>query len=183
MNEKQSGAASAGIIVAIVIVVVAGLAFFLTRNNNPADNGQNTTTPPPPPASMAPAEAPMTAQDSSGQSGKVTLTEVDGHAKVVIEIASAPKDVVQPASINLGTCAAPGSLKYNLNPVVNGRSETSLQPALHFIHGLGQLTVNVHKSESNAAAVSCGEVSDALDAVMNGSVTGSIRSEGTVQIK
>jgi hypothetical protein len=182
-NDKNLGAINVGAVIVVLAIIVIGVVFYLMQNNS-GNTPETNPTPPPPPASMTSAEAPMSAQNNSGQSGKVTLTEVNGQTKVVIEVASGPRGTQQPAYMNLGDCSALGSLKYNLNPVVDGRSETTLQPALHFIHGLGQLTVNVRSSSApNASVISCGTITDALDRAMNGEINGSIRSEGTLEIQ
>ena len=190
MENKNLGAANMVAVLVILVVIGAGLVFALTRNNEPAaennqsaQNSQNNTNT----GAMDRVEVPLAAQNNSGQSGKVTLTDEGGKTKIVIEVASGPAGLAQPAHVHTGTCAKGlGAVKYPLNPVVNGRSETTITPSLHFLHGLGELGINVHKSESEVGTyVSCGDLLPAFNAAMGitgGSVQGAIQSEGTVQI-
>lgn len=184
MNTNDNQAGISTYLAVLVVLIIGAVVFFALQNNNSGQNNQQQQAQNQNQQSMAPAEAPMMAHNSSNQPGTVTLTEVDGSTVVVIDLTPGPKGVEQPAHINLGSCDQIGSLKYNLNPVVDGKSETTLQPALHFIHGLGQLTVNVRKSAAeNMAIISCGPITQALDAVMNAdsdAIRGDLQTEGTL---
>jgi hypothetical protein len=97
--------------------------------------------------------------NNSGESGTATLTEVDGKTKVVLALTGAPKDVVQPAHIHVGSCPGVGAIKYNLTFPKNGVSETILDVNLETIMSEVPLAVNVHKSASEAKTyVACGEI-------------------------
>lgn len=65
----------------------------------------------------------------------------------------------QPAHIHLGSCTATGAVKYPLNAVVNGRSETVLDVGIDELIKASPLYVNVHKSpEELAVTVGCGNI-------------------------
>jgi hypothetical protein len=158
----------------VAIVVVGGAIFFMTGNkeanipasNMPAGNmGQNPNMT----DMKGPIEVVLNAQYGSGQTGKSILTEENGQTKVTIQVTPGPKGLAQPAHIHLGDCTQiPGSIKYNLNDVVDGVSETMLQPPLHFIHGLGTTLINIHKSKAEYGVYSaCGDLTPAFNAAMH----------------
>ena len=72
-------------------------------------------------------------QNGSGQSGKVTLKEVDGKVAVSIFTEGAPQGVSQPAHIHAGSCAALGEIIYPLTNVLNGQSQTELMLGMNAI--------------------------------------------------
>lgn len=188
MINKQSGTANLWAIVLVVALVVGGVAFTLMRNDTsmvgPGEKMESNQNMMNSGAMMGPVEVPLSAQNASGQTGKVTVLEENGQTKVVIEVSSGPKGLAQPAHIHAGDCTSLGSIKYNLNDVVDGKSETVLQPAMHFIHGLGNTAVNIHKSKSElGVSVSCGNLREAFDRANHGDVMQSgMRNEGNVAI-
>lgn len=100
----------------------------------------------------------LSEQNSSGQPGTVTLTEVDGKTLVSIKL-DTPSGVPQPAHIHAGACPTPGTVIYPLTNVVDGLSETVLEVDLATIRSEFPLAVNVHKSETEASVyVSCGDL-------------------------
>ncbi len=101
----------------------------------------------------------LTAQNTSGESGTATFTEVDGKVKVVLALTGAPKDVEQPAHIHMGSCATPGDVKYALTSPKNGASETMLDVSwAKLVEGL-PLMVNVHKSAAESSIYyACGDI-------------------------
>ena len=67
--------------------------------------------------------------------------------------------VSHPAHIHTGSCSVQGGIKWTLNPVVGGRSETTLDVSLQDLVMAMPLYVNVHKSaEELATAISCGDI-------------------------
>lgn len=117
-----------------------------------------TPTPAPTVSSMAPKLIVMAAQNKSGQSGTVTLSEVDGKLKVVISLAG-KNATPEPAHIHLGKCPNPGAVKYPLANVVNGQSETLLDITLSDFLSVGDLAVNVHKSaQAMGTYMACGDI-------------------------
>ena len=103
-------------------------------------------------------------QNSSGQSGRVTVTEDGEQVKVVIEL-DGTGDVAQPAHIHTGSCDTLGDVAYPLSDVVDGRSETMLDTTIEELQdGVtadAGLAVNVHASADDADTyVACGELPD-----------------------
>ena len=103
----------------------------------------------------------MIALNSSGQTGKTTLSDIDGKTKVVVEIISGAENIAQPSHIHIGSCIAPGSILYPLNAVQNGYAETILDVSLETIYSKLPLLVMAHKSKDEAKIfVSCGDLSN-----------------------
>lgn len=74
---------------------------------------------------------------------------------------STPTTTARPAHIHSGTCASTGAVKWALNPVVNGRSETVVDVSLHDLLN-GPYYVNVHKSATELqTTISCGDIKSA----------------------
>lgn len=95
--------------------------------------------------------------NNSGMTGTVTLTSMsDTTTKVVIEMTPASAEA-QPVHIHHGSCGAGlGDHFYDLNDIVNGKSETIVP---HDVHDLtkGDLSINVHKSHTEVSVhVACG---------------------------
>ena len=131
---------------AIVLIAVALIVYFGFREKqNPA----------------APEEILVTldAHNNSGEYGTASLTEENGVAKVVVTLVGAPADLLQPAHIHEGTCAALGAPRYQLKFPLNGESETLLDVSLTQLLEELPLAVNVHKSVAEATEyVSCGNI-------------------------
>ncbi len=150
-----------GAIVVIAILIVGAVIFTMTKKDS------NTTSPNTSANTMTHVELPISAQNNSGQSGKAIFTDVGGKTKVVIEITPGPKGVAQPAHIHAGTCSGLGAVKYTLTDVVDGRSETTLAPVMHFLHGLAPIAINVHKSNTESGIYAgCGDISPSFDQAM-----------------
>jgi len=102
----------------------------------------------------------LKSQNNSGQTGKATLTDMDGKTKVVINIPAGTAGVPQPAHIHVGACPAVGAVKYPLSNVVNGKSETVLDVSFSTLTKELPLGINVHKSGAEAKIyVACGNIS------------------------
>jgi hypothetical protein len=96
--------------------------------------------------------------NNSGESGKATLTPMDGMTKVVINLAGTPEGVAQPVHIHRGTCENLGGVKYPLEEVKNGKSETTVNAKLSDLT-TGDFAINVHKSEKDLSThVACGDI-------------------------
>ena len=145
-----------------ILLVGAGVYYFVaTQRLEPA---------PPPPTPSASGtgdtqqrgrEVPVNlrTQNKSGETGVMSLVDVNGKVEVSIVMTNAPTDAPQPAHIHAGSCPTPGAVKYPLTSVVNGKSETVLDVSLdELLLGL-PLVVNVHKSSSEANVyVACGDI-------------------------
>jgi len=97
--------------------------------------------------------------NGSGQSGTVTLTDIDGDTTVVLTLSGAPTGVDQPAHIHFGSCSNLGSVKYPLSLVRNSRSQTELTDSMDEILANLPFAINVHKSADEVNVyVACGDI-------------------------
>lgn len=100
----------------------------------------------------------LKALNNSGESGKATLTAMDGKTKVVIDLTGAPAGVAQPVHIHHGTCEKLGAPAYPLEAVKNGKSETTIEAKPSDLTA-GDFAINVHKSEKEISTyVACGDI-------------------------
>ena len=105
-------------------------------------------------------------QNDSGQSGEVVFQDVNAQTKIVISTQLKSTEP-QPASIRAGSCSNLGAINYRLNDVVNGNSESTVAPSMHFLHGLGDLAIAVHKSNDEAGiTIACANLKSAFDEEM-----------------
>ena len=96
-------------------------------------------------------------QNNSGQSGTATITEVQGKAKVILNLTGEPSKVAEPAHIHTGSCANLGGVKYPLTDVGNGASQTTLSVSLAQLLS-EPFAINVHKSAQDINVyVACGD--------------------------
>lgn len=104
----------------------------------------------------------FTAQNNSGVSGTATIEDEDGKIKVTLKTKSSVLDLLtpaQPAHIHLGSCANIGGIKYPLNSVVNGKSETMINASLAQLKAELPLAINVHKSaEESNIYITCADL-------------------------
>jgi hypothetical protein len=98
----------------------------------------------------------LTALNNSGEEGKVILSALEAKTLVVISLAGG-SSTPQPAHIHTGGCPEVGAVRYQLENVVNGKSETILnEPLTAVLSGL-PVAVNVHKSvQDTRTYVACG---------------------------
>lgn len=98
-------------------------------------------------------------EGKSGQMGTAVLTGMAGKTKVTLYVSGGTKGVAQPAHIHVGVCPGVGAVKYGLNSVVDGKSETVLNVNIGDFRKMGPLAVNVHKSAAQVGVyVACGEL-------------------------
>ena len=148
------------VIYLVVAVVVYGLVYqFLLKkaykdSNNYSQTNYNQSTPG---AVMKKMVVTLAAENSSGESGTVTLTEDNGKTKVSLTVSGYATSVAQPAHIHVGSCPGVGAVKYPLTNVVNGKSETTIDVTIDQLKAIEPLAINVHKSQAEAGSyVSCG---------------------------
>ena len=107
----------------------------------------------------------LTQRDNSGISGTGTIVDNgDGTSTITIRMTGYPEGSVLPEHIHEGVCSGTvPSVRFPLNDVVNGRSETTVDATLEQL-GSEPLYVNVHESAQNLGrVVACGQ----LEAVKN----------------
>jgi len=106
------------------------------------------------------AEVKLEPQNNSGQSGTATLTKAgDDKTKVVLEVKGGAAGVSQPVHIHKGTCAnLDPKPAFPLSPVVNGKSETTVNASLDSLEK-GGYAINGHKSAQDVKTyVFCGPI-------------------------
>lgn len=101
----------------------------------------------------------LSPQSGSGESGTAKLTKEGDKTKVALSVTGAPAGVTQPAHIHKGTCAQlDPKPAYPLSPVVNGKSETTVNASLDDLQK-GGFAINGHKSAQEVSTyVFCGEI-------------------------
>src|SRR4030042_426943 len=91
-------------------------------------------------------------QNASGETGTVTLTEMDGTVQATLVVSGQPAGVVQPAHIHKGSCPNPGAVAYPLTFPKDGEpSVTSLDVSMADLKAQAPLAVHVHKSVAEAS--------------------------------
>lgn len=147
----------------VIGALVYGAVYYLFLSNK----GSSYTAPPAEldnstqvtPTNTVAMDVILDAQNDSGETGTVTLTEVNGKTKVIVTVQNEPAGASQPAHIHLGACPTPGAVEYPLSNVVNGTSETVLDVDLATIKSKMPLAINVHKSaEEVKVYVACGDL-------------------------
>lgn len=91
----------------------------------------------------------LTAQNDSGLTGAVKLTEVDGKTNVDLQTSGGLLTMTsptEPAHIHSGTCANIGGVKYALSNVIAGSSVTVVDSSLAELKAEFPLAINIHKS-------------------------------------
>lgn len=105
----------------------------------------------------APLVVALEAQGGSGELGTATLVDTAAGLVVTLHLnekATGP----QPAHIHPGSCADPQPTPaYKLSNVVGGKSVTTI-PNETIAKLAGKVSINVHRSMTDFAYVSCGDV-------------------------
>jgi len=97
--------------------------------------------------------------NKSGQLGAAVLEAVGEKTKVTISLVGKKNTEPQPAHIHLGSCPKPDQVKYALNDVINGKSETIVETKMSEIVNSLPLAINVHLSVAEASVItSCGDI-------------------------
>ncbi len=97
---------------------------------------------------------------ASGQSGTAVFESQGDKTKVTLSMVGKARTSPQPAHIHEGECPKPGDVKYPLNNVVNGKSETVIAVKFEDLFTtLLPLAVNVHESvEKSSVYTACGDL-------------------------
>ena len=105
------------------------------------------------------AKLELKAVGDSGESGSATLAREDGGTRVIVTLSGEPNGASQPAHFHMGTCAELGGVKWALNDIVNGTSNTKLDVSLDTILGSLPLALNTHKSATEMSVnMACGDL-------------------------
>lgn len=156
---------STKILLGAVVIIVVLSAIFLYISGTKKLQIQKpipTETPSPTQVVVKQKEIVLVEQNKSGQSGTVTLREENGKTTVLINISESQTKTAEPAHIHIGSCDKLGIIKYPLEDIVDGKSETVLEKTIDELLNELPLAVNVHKSAKQAKVyVSCGDLEKA----------------------
>ncbi len=101
----------------------------------------------------------LAAEGNSGLAGKAELYDLGIATKVEIKLNETTAGLARPAHIHEGNVPNLGAVKYSLDPVVNGKSETTLNIKITDLLAQRPLGINVHKSAAEiAVSVSSGNL-------------------------
>ena len=139
----------------VIVLVVIGIYKWTAKNDDTTGTVAESFA-----ATMNPVA-------NSGVTGTATIEEGTGGLVVSIALAGAlPEIGNHPAHVHMGTCTAPGNVKFALTDVVDGISRTevtgmTLQDITDGIAN-GGLSVNVHMSADDLGNyLACGNIEDA----------------------
>lgn len=138
------------------IFLLAGTILFLggcVNLSHPNDTGSGSSTLP------MKRTLNLNQENKSGLGGSAAVEEVNGKVKVSITIGETSSPVSRPAVILTGNCPNAGTMKYQLNDVVNGKSETILPDNMQTLIALGWTQIVVEKSAKDTKSViACGDI-------------------------
>lgn len=122
---------------------------------DPAAGAEDTATT----ADEQPITVELEEQSDSGISGTATVEPAaEGEVTVRIELDGADDGTPQPAHIHSGTCNELGGIRYPLEDVEDGTSETTVDASIGDLVS-EQSAINVHKSaEEIETYVACGDI-------------------------
>lgn len=141
-----------------VFIVIVGILIFFGKGANPpspqkSPSVKNSTQNTDSAKEFAVYLKPM---GNSKQTGSASLIDKNGKVIIGISTTGEPKNVVQMANIYSGTCESLANVKYPLNNIVNGSSQTTLETTLLNLQNSGQLAININKTQGdNKSSVSC----------------------------
>lgn len=143
----------------IVVVIVVVLAFVLIQNQSTPFPTPRVNTTPDSAQTEKNVLVDLMEQNESSESGTAVLKEENGSLVVTLNMTGGAPGITQPAHIHVGACPDVGAVKYPLNSVVDGMSETTLSVTLDQLKAELPLGINVHKSGDEADIyVSCGDL-------------------------
>ena len=154
-----------------VLLVVAAVGWYVwsaqgkekmmvaptTVTTTPAATSPGTKISPTP--TVPPKTINMEQVKVSGQSGTAMFQDEGGKTKVTLTMIGKKYTAPQPAHIHVGKCPTPGEVKYPLNNVVDGKSETVISVSIEDLFADLPLAVNVHDSVEKASVyTACGDL-------------------------
>lgn len=89
----------------------------------------------------------------------ISMTQQGLQVDIHTEDSEPPLEVKQPAGIYIGTCEKKGKQQYALTPVLDGKSNTTLNATMEQLRSQGPLTLYIYKGEGDLVSYnSCGEL-------------------------
>jgi hypothetical protein len=171
VKERKNSMKKIFLILPVVLLLAASCGKQTTSQGNPPakspvarqDSGslnQSQTTNPPAQDSQQPfnmVKLAISPQNNSGESGSVTIFDVNGNAKVIVTLGGAPANAVQPDHVHFGSCAQLGGVRYPLTNAGNGVFVTTLPVSLSELVSM-PFAINAHKSAAEIGIyVACGD--------------------------
>lgn len=128
-----------------------------------------------PPGGISPVTFELHAENDSGQSGTVTLTDLGADKTMVqVVVTGEPAGAIQPLHIHEGQCGPTlARLAFNLEDLVDGKSSTTIDASLHSLTTEGfAFALNSHKSYKDYTIyVLCGNIPSVTQATSNGAAS------------
>jgi hypothetical protein len=143
--------------IALIVILVLGamglLAYQSANRQTPTASDTSENTSQLVPTQTAEIAVPnksfdLEEQNDSGQTGRVVLMDQTGKTRVLLSVDNEPEQASQPAHIHTGSCPTPGAVKYPLNDVIDGLSDTILDVSYTELTSQIPLAVNIHKSSA-----------------------------------
>lgn len=148
-----------GVIIAIVIIAL--LVYMGTRGGDTGTPDENATTTDTT-TGASPVSLPLDLRAGVSTLGQAVLVEESGNTTVIIALTDIA--VAHPAHIHTGICGSNGPIKYQLETIAGGTSETVLN-GVTIASLLGVDTyLNVHKGASDLAEFACADVKGVVSA-------------------
>ena len=152
--------------VVLAAIIVLGGAFYMKKSDTSytkpgAPTTTTSTTTETKQTTGQPVTFALNEQSGLGQSGTATLTpNADGTLTVTLALSGGTFSAPQPSHIHLGSCPTPGGIKFDLDNVVNGKSETLINASWSELVAAGEkLALNVHKSGAESKVyTACGNL-------------------------
>lgn len=149
------------IIVLIAAILVLGSTLEVPAQNQEIETNTNTNTEQNQIEEKRELTLYIYESGGSGEEGVAEITEADGRAKVELQVIGGPSNISQPAYIQAGTCDSPGEIKFSLNSVRNGISETILPVSYEQLMSQVPLLVSIRKSLSEMDKfIACGNMEE-----------------------
>lgn len=162
MEEQKSYASLIIGIIVVLLLIGSGIYFWIQSKPAPTPAAQEQPQAETPKQETYPPtiiSVNLDALNKSGQLGSAVVKDENGKAKVTLTITGEPKGAIEPAHIHVGACPNPGAVKYPLNNVVEGKSETVLEVSTDELLKELPLSINVHKSAKDIKIyVACGNI-------------------------
>ena len=147
------------ILALIAIIIIVSIVFALIASRNEEDNkiaSTNKNDQIAPNLGEQDITLNLEEQNNSNQTGQVSITLLDAQTRVRVFLENFPQNEPQPVHIHSGSCNDLGEVRYPLNNVHNGSSETILDIPFEELVSQKPLAINVHKSEAELQTyVSC----------------------------
>ncbi len=135
---------------AATALAVCGAAFAQTNTMDSMHNAMSSTS----------IQAVIGQENSSNQTGSVSIKNVSGGVQVTIALKNEPAGASEPAHIHQGTCAKLNPAPWKpLSNVIDGKSSTMVAGVTVAQLKAAHYAVNVHQSAANLAHyVACADL-------------------------